>query len=51
MIDAYGEPGEDYPLSAEYRLDRMPRITTRDVLEKVQQWSTTYRTSHPPRHG
>ncbi len=51
MIDAYGEPGEDYPLSAEYRLDRMPRITTRDVLDKVQQWSTTYRTSHPPRHG
>ena len=27
MIDAYGEPGEDYPLSMENRLDRMPRIT------------------------
>ena len=25
MIDAYGDPGEDYPLDMTYRLDRMPR--------------------------
>lgn len=51
MIDAYGDPGEDYPLSAEYRSDRMARINITDVLEKVQHWSTRYRTSHPPRRG
>lgn len=38
MVDAYGEPGEDYPISMENRLDRMPRITARDVLDKVQVW-------------
>ena len=32
MIDAYGEPGEDYPISMENRLDRMPRITVDEVL-------------------
>ena len=31
IVDAYGDPGEDYPLSMETRLDRMPRITVRDV--------------------
>jgi len=43
MIDAYGEPGEDYPISMENRKDRMPRITVQDVLEKVQLWQTNYR--------
>lgn len=38
MIDAYGEPGEDYPLSMENRTGRMPRITVRDVLDKVERW-------------
>jgi heptosyltransferase I len=51
MIDAYGEPGEDYPLSAEYREGRMARITTEQVLGAVQRWSTTYRATHPPRQG
>ncbi|HEX8430885.1 MAG TPA: glycosyltransferase family 9 protein, partial [Longimicrobium sp.] len=27
MIDAYGDPGEDYPITAEYRPGRMERIT------------------------
>jgi heptosyltransferase I len=42
MIDAYGEPGEDYPVSMENRSDRMRRITVRDVLEKVQMWRSSY---------
>ncbi len=43
MIDAYGDPGEDYPISMENRPDRMPRITIAQVLEKVERWRTHYR--------
>ena len=43
MIDAYGEPGEDYPISMENRTGRMPRISVRDVLDKVEIWNSTYR--------
>jgi heptosyltransferase I len=43
LVDAYGEPGEDYPISYAHRLGRMPRITVRDVLERVERWSVTYR--------
>ncbi len=43
MIDAYGDPGEDYPLSMETRPDRMPRIQVRDVLDKVDRWRAQYR--------
>jgi len=42
MIDAYGEPGEDYPISMENRLDRMGRIEVRDVMEKVALWKQRY---------
>ena len=42
LIDAYGEPGEDYPISMENRPGRMPRITVRDVLDRVEHWRTTY---------
>jgi heptosyltransferase I len=42
MIDAYGEPGEDYPISMENRPGRMPRIAVRDVLDKVEYWRSTY---------
>lgn len=45
MIDAYGDPGEDYPLSMENRPGRMSRITVRDVLERVQRWRERYATS------
>ena len=45
MIDAYGEPGEDYPISMENRLDRMPRISVRDVLDRVERWRTNYRSA------
>ena len=43
LVDAYGDPGEDYPISYAHRLGRMPRITVRDVLERVERWSATYR--------
>ena len=42
MIDAYGEPGEDYPISMENRRDRMPRITVADVMAKVALWRERY---------
>ena len=42
MIDAYGEPGDDYAISMENRLNRMPRITVDDVLAKVQRWKSAY---------
>ena len=42
IIDAYGEPGEDYPISMENRPGHMKRIQTGDVLEKVQLWHDRY---------
>ena len=42
LIDAYGDPGEDYPLSMENRPGRMARISVRDVLDRVERWRTTY---------
>ncbi|HVZ48072.1 MAG TPA: glycosyltransferase family 9 protein [Gemmatimonadaceae bacterium] len=38
MIDAYGDPGEEYPVSMENRTGRMPRISVRDVLDRVDRW-------------
>ena len=42
MIDAYGDPGEDYPISMTNRMDRLPRITVDDVLARVQIWKSSY---------
>jgi heptosyltransferase I len=42
IVDAYGDPGEDYPVSAEWRPGRMARITVRDVLDKVELWRDRY---------
>ena len=42
MIDAYGEPGEDYPVSMHNRPDRMDRITVQEVLDRVALWKSTY---------
>jgi heptosyltransferase I len=47
IVDAYGEPGEAYPISMENRRDRMPRISVRDVLDKVELWRTRYARSAP----
>jgi heptosyltransferase I len=42
VIDAYGDPGENYPISMENRPGRMARIETQDVLEKVALWQRRY---------
>ena len=42
MIDVYGDPGEDYPISMENRTGRMSRIAVRDVLDKVELWRAHY---------
>lgn len=44
IIDAYGDPGEDYPLSMDHRSGRMPRIAVDDVLAKVELWQRSYAT-------
>jgi heptosyltransferase I len=48
IIDAYGDPGEDYPISMETRPDRMARIAVSDVLEKVEHWARRYRGAAAP---
>ena len=42
LIDAYGDPGENYLISMENRPGRMQRIGVRDVLDKVEHWRATY---------
>ncbi|HEX5581797.1 MAG TPA: glycosyltransferase family 9 protein [Gemmatimonadaceae bacterium] len=42
LIDAYGEPGEDYPISMENRPGRMERISVADVVERVEVWRQVY---------
>jgi len=49
MIDAYGEFGEDYPISMENRHDRMPRISVDDVLMRVQTWKSAYAAAYGDR--
>jgi heptosyltransferase I len=43
IVDAYGEPGEDYPISMQNRPGRMARIEPRHVMHKVQLWNNRYR--------
>jgi heptosyltransferase I len=49
LIDAYGEPGEDYPISMENRPGRMARITVPDVLERVERWRNNYASASGPK--
>lgn len=42
MIDSYGDPGEDYPISMENRSGRLSRIAVRDVLDKIELWKNRY---------
>ncbi len=42
IVDAYGDPGEDYPISMENRPGRMKRIETHHVLQKVRLWRDRY---------
>ena len=43
IVDAYGDPGEDYPITYAHRRGRMQRISLRDVLDKVERWRSVYR--------
>jgi heptosyltransferase I len=45
IIDAYGNEGEDYPISMENRADRMGRIAVRDVLDRVERWRSAYQSA------
>ena len=45
MIDAYAEPGEHYVPTMENRLDRMPKISVRDVLDRVELWRARYQSA------
>jgi heptosyltransferase I len=45
IIDAYGDEGETYPVSMENRPDRMPRISVRDVLDRVERWRSVYQSA------
>jgi heptosyltransferase I len=42
IVDAYGDPGENYPISMENRPGRMVRIKVADVLDKVSVWKERY---------
>jgi heptosyltransferase I len=43
LVDAYGDPGEAYPISMENRPDRMDRITVEQVRDRIVRWSERYR--------
>ena len=43
VVDAYHDPGESAPIARAPRLDRMTRITVRDVLDRVAVWASRYR--------
>jgi heptosyltransferase I len=49
IVDAYGDPGENYPISMENRAGRMSRISVRDVLDRVEVWRQRYPTSSAPK--
>ena len=49
IVDAYGDPGENYPISMENRRGRMERIQVRDVLDRVERWRQRYATSSGPK--
>jgi heptosyltransferase I len=42
MIDAYGQPGENYGITMENRPGRMQCIQVSDVIEKVEVWRARY---------
>ncbi|HEX6068633.1 MAG TPA: glycosyltransferase family 9 protein [Longimicrobiaceae bacterium] len=42
MVDAYGEPGEDYPISMVSRAGGLERVTVEEVLAKVGLWRERY---------
>lgn len=49
LVDAYGDPGENYPISMGNRPGRMSRIQVRDVLDRVELWRQRYAVSSGPK--
>jgi heptosyltransferase I len=49
IVDAYGDAGENYPISMENRPGRMDRIQVRDVLDRVDRWKSRYASSTAPK--
>ena len=43
LIDAYGDAGEDYPVSMENRTGRVEHISVEQVREKLDVWAAEYR--------
>jgi heptosyltransferase I len=43
IIDRYGDPGEDYPITRAHRSGRMARIAVADVVAKLRLWEERYR--------
>lgn len=50
MVDAYGDPGEDYPASAPHRPGRMERIGVEAVVERVLRGLDRYPRTSPSGH-
>ena len=42
IVDAYADGSPDYAPSMENHLDRMPCISVRDVLDRVERWRAVY---------
>jgi heptosyltransferase I len=51
LIDAYGDPGEDYQVSMENRPGRVQGITVDQVREKLEVWRAVYASSDSSRAG
>lgn len=50
LVDAYGDPGEDYPAAAPHRPGRMERIGVEEVVERVELALERYPRSSPAGH-
>lgn len=42
MVDAYGEPGEDYPISLQTRPGGLEKVSVHDAIERVRLWRDRY---------
>lgn len=47
LVDAYGDPGEDYPAARIYRAGRMDRIRAAQVVEKARLAVSRYASAAP----
>lgn len=47
LVDAFGNPGEEYTAAEPNRPGRMRHITVGDVLDKVERWRAAYASTAP----